>query len=126
MRNALVSNRCLIPGVTPPLNSPFVHEWCLFVWRAGRRTGFWEHWDLKCACGARERLRGGTDRILLCSALGGQGAWARFCNLTERARAQQAYRETEAPGWVTNLLPAQSLRNPNRLSDRRMSLNCSR
>lgn len=40
MQNALVPNRCLVPGVMAPLNSPFVHERCLFVWRAGRCTGF--------------------------------------------------------------------------------------
>lgn len=39
MQNALVPNRCLIPGAVPPLNSPFVHECCLFVCRAGRCTG---------------------------------------------------------------------------------------
>lgn len=26
MQNALVPNRCLVPGVMAPLNSPFVHE----------------------------------------------------------------------------------------------------
>jgi len=33
MQNALVSNRCLIPGVMPPLNSPFAkNDACLEGW----------------------------------------------------------------------------------------------
>ena len=70
------------------------------------------------------------ERSRSCCALPSIGravglTFATLRNMLEHNKQKGRSRETEAPGWVGNLLPAQFLRNPNHLSDRRMSLNCS-
>lgn len=105
MQNALVPNRCLVPGVVPPLNSPSVHECCLFVCRAGRCTGLGTRgFEMHPRCEGKAR-----ERILLCSPLFRQGSWAHFGNVTEHTGAQQADWEKQRPnppaGLETSPLP---------------------